>query len=497
MMEYKLLFRKARTVKEYRVDYLDETSEFSHQVKARRSKSERDYDHEEICGEIKKNLDYFTKEETFGNIYAGGFIRENIVKSIGSAPENLDKDTIKNMISKEIKSHSDKNGSYRGAFGHHCIISMSKDLMSEIEDNGGNIDYYLSKAMKRSLLNFQKEFHPGQKIGYAFGIHHDTAHRHVHIFIHNRTEKPDGSKGDHVAMSNPLKGRVDSKPRLDQIGFVKEQMEIQAKWIIADLKRNNQLKQTHNIKSAISNEVHKFQFDIVRKVEESLNKSQARVYELNKEKFEMKQRYNDVVTKVLGQSKISQKKIDELISIAHDIKKVRETTNTLGKFSGMIASSPSNRMLLKMSRTFTDSRQKEVSQQISSLIDQNKERILFLKKFKEAYMMEVNRINLEKNLTYQKIESEKRRHQKAVDVLPLLQEAAQKSPSTLMIAQQNYKHHQDLDILESYLKMRGRSSKKNKSYQDLSINKTHEVNKTREVNKPESIQTVFKKRLRL
>ena len=67
------------------------------------------------------------------------------------------------------------------------------------------------------MYEFQGKFHPGEKIGFAWGIHHDTDHRHVHVYLCNRTDQ-----GNHIALSNPLKGRRDKRKRKDQIGYMKE-----------------------------------------------------------------------------------------------------------------------------------------------------------------------------------------------------------------------------------------------------------------------------------
>ena len=42
--------------------------------------------------------------------------------------------------------------------------------------------------MKKVMRRFNERFHPNDSIGYAYGIHHDTANLHVHVAICPRTE---------------------------------------------------------------------------------------------------------------------------------------------------------------------------------------------------------------------------------------------------------------------------------------------------------------------
>jgi hypothetical protein len=42
--------------------------------------------------------------------------------------------------------------------------------------------------MKKVMRRFTERYHPNDSIGYAYGIHHDTAHLHVHVAICPRTE---------------------------------------------------------------------------------------------------------------------------------------------------------------------------------------------------------------------------------------------------------------------------------------------------------------------
>ena len=52
------------------------------------------------------------------------------------------------------------------------------------------------------MYRFKENFYPEDRIGYAYGIHHDTDNLHMHVFLLPRTEK-----GKRVGFSDQLKGR--------------------------------------------------------------------------------------------------------------------------------------------------------------------------------------------------------------------------------------------------------------------------------------------------
>lgn len=217
-MAYGLLVKKTSTCKVLDIDYLDETS----QSKIRNLTEKEGLTEEQALQEIQNilnSVDYLTKEE-MGKVFAGGFIRDKLIQIRSTeAPEKWDNRSRKNAIKNVIKSHYDQFGAYRGNVGHRLVFSMSEELQERVEKAGLNLDYILGSEVKKVMASFQKNFHYGDKIGYSWGIHHDTDNRHIHVFLCNRTES-----GDHVAFSNPLKGRSSDRRQKDQMGFVKEQV---------------------------------------------------------------------------------------------------------------------------------------------------------------------------------------------------------------------------------------------------------------------------------
>ena len=217
-MEYGLLFRKTSTCyKNPDIEYLDETSDYKLKVMAK-SKGVSVEDLRARNEEINKSINYLTKEN-HGRVYAGGFLRDMLLSKRAIAPEKWSNDVRKKAIKSSIYKNIRQFGSYRRSLGHKLVFSLSSDLEERLGKANLNVDEILRKEVKKIMYQFQKKFHPGEKIGFAWGIHHDTKHRHIHIYLCNRTDK-----GTHVAMSSPLQGRRRKYYQKNQIGYMKEQV---------------------------------------------------------------------------------------------------------------------------------------------------------------------------------------------------------------------------------------------------------------------------------
>ena len=66
--------------------------------------------------------------------------------------------------------------------------------------------------MKKVMRRFNERFHPNDSIGYAYGIHHDTANLHVHVAICPRTEN-----GSYVGCSTSRSIQSKHKKQMDCI----------------------------------------------------------------------------------------------------------------------------------------------------------------------------------------------------------------------------------------------------------------------------------------
>ncbi len=77
--------------------------------------------------------------------------------------------------------------------------------------------------MKKVMRRFNERFHPNDSIGYAYGIHHDTANLHVHVAICPRTEN-----GSYVGCSTSRSIRSKHKK---QMAYIKSWFEIEnSRW---------------------------------------------------------------------------------------------------------------------------------------------------------------------------------------------------------------------------------------------------------------------------
>ncbi|MFZ2656659.1 MAG: hypothetical protein WAX69_17125 [Victivallales bacterium] len=229
--EYGLLFKKTSTCKCTDIEYLDENSLLKSQydsIRQKKSISQAETERSRLINSIE----YLDKEDT-GKVYAVGFLRERILSSGDTAPETWDNGIRKKKIRTEIEKHIRDYGAYGGTIAHKMIFSMSEEFKNLLVSKGVNPDKILIFRMKKVLSEFQKEFYPGEKIGYAYGIHHDTSHPHIHVFLCNRTDK-----GSHIALSCPLKGRRDIKPRKNQIEFIQKELARQEYLIRKSIEKN-------------------------------------------------------------------------------------------------------------------------------------------------------------------------------------------------------------------------------------------------------------------
>ena len=197
-MKEGLIFVKTSTCKSNPdIEYLDETSDYKLRWKAKDQGIPLNV-LKEHNDKIQESVAYLTKEK-HGNVFAGGYLRDMILESGSTATEKWDNDKRKKEITSGIQKIIKEHGTYRNAVGHKLVISASEELQETAEKAGLNFEMILTKELKKVMSSFQQEFHPGDRIAYAWGIHHDTDNRHAHIYLANRTEQ-----GKHIAMSCPL-----------------------------------------------------------------------------------------------------------------------------------------------------------------------------------------------------------------------------------------------------------------------------------------------------
>lgn len=233
MLDCGLIFKKTSTCyKNPDIEYLDETSDYKLHIKSKREgiaievlKAQN--------GQVQKSISYLTKEE-HGKVYAGGFLRDALLQKKALAPEKWNNTHRKKAITSAIFKHVRKYGAFRGTMGHKLVFSVSKELEEKVNEAGLNLDRVLAKEVKKVMFEFQKKFYPGEKLGYAWGIHHDTDNRHIHIYLCNRT-----ASGKNVAMSCALKGKHKKHIQKDYLGFMIERTKKAKDRILNQIKKVN------------------------------------------------------------------------------------------------------------------------------------------------------------------------------------------------------------------------------------------------------------------
>ena len=192
------------------MDYLDETS--------RRKVSLRE--RADMDQQIGRKLKHFTdsaSKETLGQVHAGGFLHHSIrinPDGTSTAPSQLSNAERKHRITETWQKHLARfpSTARRPVIAHRLVFSMSKEQHDALTDAGINPDQVLHSTMKKVMRRFNERFHPNDSIGYAYGLHHDTANLHVHVAICPRTEN-----GSYVGCSTSRSSQSRHKKQMDCI----------------------------------------------------------------------------------------------------------------------------------------------------------------------------------------------------------------------------------------------------------------------------------------
>ena len=325
-MEFGLMFRKTSTCyNNPDIEYLDETSDYKLKILKKLGKiTEEEFI--EKHKQLQKSISYLSKEY-HGKVYAGGYIRKRLLKQGGIVPEKWDNDERKKAIISEVYKASRRP--YRGALGHKLLFSVSDELLSKVENAGLNMDEMLGREVKKIMYEFQHKFHPGEKIGFAWGIHHDTKHRHAHIYLCNRTDE-----GNHVALSTPLKGRRADVNRKNQIAYIKERCIAAQKKMIKEVEKINKNKLSAAVPfyKVENPKPKKIPLNLQNKKWELLEMERALISKENQYKLQVikiRQQYNDFYLRkeLIAEGWNDIKKLNSCI--AENYQKLKETKNTL------------------------------------------------------------------------------------------------------------------------------------------------------------------------
>lgn len=167
------------------LEYLDEIS--SRKVSLR---NRADMEHQ-VGRKLKGFLQYASKE-ALGQVHAGGFLHDHVRRNsdgTSTAPAQLTNGERKRRITEAWQIHLARfpGEAKRPVIAHRLIFSMSTEQHDALVAAGLNPDQVLHSSLKKVMRRFSETFHPGDSIGYAYGLHHDTAHLHAHVALCPRT----------------------------------------------------------------------------------------------------------------------------------------------------------------------------------------------------------------------------------------------------------------------------------------------------------------------
>jgi hypothetical protein len=195
--------------------YQDETSQFK--MQADRIAAQK-------RGEVYvpkpwEGLLYLAKDD-LGKVHVRGFLHNEVAQNGDGTfchPGTLSTPELLQRLSKAWKAHARKNRETQISH-QRLVFSVSKEFHDAIAQAGRNPDMVLRGAIERTMRAFQEKFHPGDSVGYSYGLHHDTDNLHAHVFLHPRTRD-----GNFVGMSGkPRRHQGHDSRHKDQLGFVHE-----------------------------------------------------------------------------------------------------------------------------------------------------------------------------------------------------------------------------------------------------------------------------------
>ena len=200
------------------LEYLDERSERKISAQQRYGESS---ENSRAGKKLKQFADYASKE-SLGQVHAGGFLHHQILANPDgslSSPSQLGNAERKRRLSEAWFNHIRKfpTSSENPVIQHRLVFTMSKPFHDRLVEAGINPDRVLQSTMKKIMRKFAERFHPHDAIGYAYGIHHDTEHLHVHVAL-----CPRSANGAYVGCSM---SRSDTSGNKNQMSHLKKCFE--------------------------------------------------------------------------------------------------------------------------------------------------------------------------------------------------------------------------------------------------------------------------------
>ncbi len=210
--------------------YQDETSQFK--MECDRIGAEKRY--QVYTPKPWESLPYLEKDD-LGKIHVRGFLHDRVAQNRDgtfSHPASLSQQELLERLPRAWHEHA--RACAKTQVSHHRLVfSMSKEFHDALVNAGRNPDMVLRSVIERSMRSFQDKFHPGDSVGYTYGLHHDTDNLHAHVFIHPRTRD-----GKFVGMSEQLKKKAAhgaASRHKNQLAFVRESARRRAGQVIQEL----------------------------------------------------------------------------------------------------------------------------------------------------------------------------------------------------------------------------------------------------------------------
>jgi hypothetical protein len=223
------------------LEYLDETSAVKQEQAKKRGN--------QIGKKLQQFADYASKE-LVGQVHAAGYFHDLVAENPDgsfASPVRLSNEERKKRLTREwakvLRQPVSGQGGRKDVIQHRMVFSMSKELHDACLKSGVSPERVLHKSMKTMMRKFQEKFHPADRIGYAYGFHHDTDHLHVHVALCPRTES-----GQYVGVSTP-KYKINRSGHKDQLGFLRKCCEAEnKKWgvVLSDPEKIQQMQTKHH-----------------------------------------------------------------------------------------------------------------------------------------------------------------------------------------------------------------------------------------------------------
>jgi hypothetical protein len=317
------------------LEYLDETSRRKVSLRER-----ADMD-QQIGKKLKHFTDYASKE-TLGQVHAGGFLHHSIRMNpdgTSTAPAQLSNTERKQRITEAWRKHLAKfpSSAKRPVIAHRLVFSMSKEQHDALADAGINPDQVLHSTLKKVMRRFNERFHPNDSIGYAYGLHHDTANLHVHVAICPRTEN-----GSYVGCSTSRSTQSRHKKQMDCIKSWFELENSRWKQILGSPQKLEETlsKRLDADKLVYSPKLNPFQMNVLQRAQ---NSDSIRLQQLcqsirnleaslaNKPRALGIQRYSRNISRLLGHRQPRATQLVAQIGTAGERRSVREIQSLLFK----------------------------------------------------------------------------------------------------------------------------------------------------------------------